>query len=774
MTTRPGNDAPTGPDDGGPVGPTDSAGRPTDDGAASSTAAGPSRPGGQSLQRWQIPALLAVLLLVAGVGVASRGVTAPRGEDAPDGVFSAARASQATEQILAEPRPVGSTANSEAHAELSQQLSALGFETASQESIGMRAIDGGGTAGYTDNLIATRPGTDPTGTIVLATHIDSVPGAPGAADAGVGLSVILETVRALGPEAQRNDLVVLLVDGEERGLLGAQAYLAEGADQLTDPVVVLNHEARGVSGRPMVTRTSGPMHAVLGAMPHPEFESFTGALFTIIPNDTDFTLYRDGGWWGMDMAIIDDAWAYHSPQDDSEHLDPGTLQHYGEMTLGLTRDLAARDLAVLGTRADRTPVQTTAPWGIVALPPLLVTIAGVLSPLAVLAAILVLRRRGSLSLRGTALGAVAGLVALALSVVGALLTWELAADANPQMLSQAMQEPVRADLFLLADILVGAVAVALCWVLARLLISRAALLAGAGLAMTVLLAVLAVPSPQLGSSVIPPVVVAAAGVLLATVLAPTPGLIVRTLALLPTGWVLGTQTSALWEFGIASSAGGLAGTTVLLLAAAGPLLLSRPGAAPSTARRARRLLMPVLPAVLTVAAVAGGTVLTLAAPEPVQEDVLARVDGRTGRTTWDVRGTTDWGRALDGTLAASDLPPPTVEIRPVGGSDPQEVKIVLVSPREAAQFDLSLDAGALGDVRIDGRPLDSAEPLATLQIVGAPQDHEVTVTATVPDDAELTVLETTYDPSLAAGWVAPGEDVSLVQPRVRIAVSEQL
>ncbi|WP_341855513.1 M28 family peptidase [Brachybacterium sp. GPGPB12] len=152
------------------------------------------------------------------------------------------------------------------------------------------------------------------------------------------------------------------------------------------PVVVLNHEARGISGRPLVARTAGPMHETLPAMPRPEYESFTDALFGVIPNDTDFTVYRDeGGWWGLDVALIGEAWAYHSPQDDAEHLDPGSLQHFGELTLSLTRELGAQDLAALeGTGEDR-PVQTTMPWGILVTPPWLVQGLGLAAPLALAA-----------------------------------------------------------------------------------------------------------------------------------------------------------------------------------------------------------------------------------------------------------------------------------------------------------------------------------------------------------------------------------------------------
>ncbi|PWH05558.1 hypothetical protein DEO23_13445 [Brachybacterium endophyticum] len=157
----------------------------------------------------------------AGRGAQRRGpgTTPPRGADGPAEAFSSSRAATAAAPIVSRPRPIGSSANDAARETLSSHLEDAGLSVREVEGMGDFAAQGEGSAGYTRSLVATRPGTDPTGTIVLATHIDSVPGAPGAADAGVGIAVILESLRALGPEAARNDLVVLLVDGEEDGLL---------------------------------------------------------------------------------------------------------------------------------------------------------------------------------------------------------------------------------------------------------------------------------------------------------------------------------------------------------------------------------------------------------------------------------------------------------------------------------------------------------------------------------------------------------------------------
>lgn len=131
--------------------------------------------------RWHAVLLLLVLLAGVVAGLVFRGVPAPRDASAPQDVFSAERAQQAVAPIVAEPRPLGSEANDRAHAELAAQLTALGFETETQEElgIGLRTGEAEASAGYVRNLIATRPGSDPTGTLVLATHIDSVPGAPG-------------------------------------------------------------------------------------------------------------------------------------------------------------------------------------------------------------------------------------------------------------------------------------------------------------------------------------------------------------------------------------------------------------------------------------------------------------------------------------------------------------------------------------------------------------------------------------------------------------------
>ena len=486
--------------------------------------------------------------------------------------------------MVEKPRPVGSPENAATRGLLSDRLENMGFDIGIHEATGARTdLNEGKTeskVGFTRNLIATRHGSDPTGTIVLATHIDSVNGAPAAADAGVGLSVILESLRALGEEAQRNDIAVLLVDGEEDGLLGSKALMDSGELDLTVPVVVLNHEARRTSGRPVITRWSGPMHAVLPVMPAPEAASFTDALFEFIPNDTDFTEYRKAGWWGMDMAITGDSWAYHTPQDDSAHLDQSTLQHYGDMTLALTRDLVDTDLGSLGEESE-APLLMTAPWGIAAFSPLVLRLLAVAAVGVVVAGIVILRRRRLVSWRSALLGAAGGILTLAVGAGLAVALWAGASAVKPDMLSVVISEPFQSLPFFLAEVAVALGAAWFAWAIMRRWLSSLAIGLGWSMCAVVLVGALTVFSPGLGGWLLLPLAIAILGLLVSILLNVSAKLGVRLrtllvgtaiLTLAPMGWVFGAQFSVLREFGITSSNGMLAGVVLLTVFAIAPVL----------------------------------------------------------------------------------------------------------------------------------------------------------------------------------------------------------
>lgn len=724
--------------------------------------------------------LLVVIVLSAVGAFASRATTEPLGAEAGQEAFSAARAIEALEPVTGEPRPIGSAVFDAAQEHLSSELEQLGFEVEIQEVLAGRSDEQEAGAAYNRNLIATRAGTDPTGTLVLATHLDSVPMAPGASDAGIGIAVILETIRALGPQAMRNDLVVLLVDGEEDGLLGAEGFVREGAEKLAEPVLVLNHEARGIGGRPMITRMDGPLHPLLEVMPRPEAESYIDALFEIIPNDTDFTVYREEGWWGMDMAIVDGSWAYHSPEDDLAHLDASTLQHYGDLTLSLSREIGERDLGALEGEAGGAPVMTTTVAGILRLPPAAVTVLGLLAPLSVLAALVVLRSRGGLRVTGTLLGALAGLLSIVGSVAAGVVLWEGARAVAPQMLSVTVGEPVHARLFFLAEIAATFAVLAVVWVLARPRVSPTALAIGAALPGATLVAALAVAAPDLGAWLVLPVAAASLGSLLALVLPGSSALVVRLLAVAPMGWTIGQQASGLMEFGIASAHGGLAGTLAIgLLAAAVLLAPGRELPHVPRARPARRaqLMIPAALLVLAVATSGIGIAVTRGSAEPVQTQVLAHVEGADGSTRWEASGAADWAGALDGTTSSSQLPGPEVEVEAPQGD---QLEVAITSARGASRVDITLGETPHGqgvgfsDIELDGVRLEGKQ-IRSISVVGVRPGQTIRLEARLAGrPGELIVSDSTFDLAEAGGYPEPPADVSVVRSMVHVRTAVDL
>jgi carboxypeptidase Q len=85
-----------------------------------------------------------------------------------------------------------------------------------------------GTTSY--NAVAEIPGADPRGEVImLGGHLDSWHAATGATDNAIGVSVMMEAariIRALGLKPRRT-IRVALWSGEEQGLLGSKAYVAQ-------------------------------------------------------------------------------------------------------------------------------------------------------------------------------------------------------------------------------------------------------------------------------------------------------------------------------------------------------------------------------------------------------------------------------------------------------------------------------------------------------------------------------------------------------------------
>ncbi|MEU5870990.1 M28 family peptidase [Glycomyces sp. NPDC047369] len=309
-------------------------------------------------------AALAVLTALALIGIANWAIDetppAPAAADAPADEFSADRAWSTVEAMAVEPHPMGTAEHDRVRDLLAADLESLGFDVEIQTELARDSGEGDALVrfGVVDNIVATLPGTDPTGTVLLTSHYDSVPSGPGAADAASGVAAIVESARALSLEGpHRNDVVVLITDGEEMGLFGAEAYARTHPAGET-PTVVFNLEARGVSGPSLMFETSVDNAALIDVFaanaPSPHGDSSAIEAYRQLPNDTDFTRFHEAGYIGLNSAFIGGASWYHTPHDDTDHLDPASLQHHGENLLGTARALAGMGLADLETGHDET------------------------------------------------------------------------------------------------------------------------------------------------------------------------------------------------------------------------------------------------------------------------------------------------------------------------------------------------------------------------------------------------------------------------------------
>lgn len=262
--------------------------------------------------------------------------------------FSAARAAEHLRAIIRVPHPIGSSANAAVREYLVAQLSSLGMVPQIFEAIGTLEDVDRVAAGETHDILGRLRGTANTRAVMLVAHYDSGYHAPGAADDGAGVAAILEAVRALraGP-ALKNDLIVLFTDGEEAGLLGAEAF-SSSHPWMKDVGLVLNFEARGNQGVSLLFETSSGnrplINEVSRAVPYPTGSSLFYALYKILPNDTDFTVFRRAKVAGLNFAFGAGFDAYHTRLDTLDNLSLASLQHHGSYALPLTRHFGDLDL----------------------------------------------------------------------------------------------------------------------------------------------------------------------------------------------------------------------------------------------------------------------------------------------------------------------------------------------------------------------------------------------------------------------------------------------
>lgn len=380
------------------------------------------------------PVTLTVLLVTAWFSSLSRTVPAPVPASAPDTVFSSGRAMSHLVRIASEAHPPGSPAHAGVREYLLGQLRALGHEPAVQTTTSATGGRASVTAATVRNILARIPGTEPGGPAVLVTaHYDSRGIALGAGDDGSGVVAILEAVRALGAgPGLRNDLIVLITDAEEPGLLGARAFVDEHP-WMADVALVVSIEMRGGGGPSMMFETGADNGWVIAAFresnPNPVANSVAYEIYRRMPNDTDFTPFKEAGRQGLNFAGVARANVYHQVYDSPENFDEGTLQHHGTQVLAMLHHFGDADLSAVD--APNVSYIALPVVGLVTYGPLWIWVLGGAAMLLWVVA-LVAGRRGGLRAGGVVAGFVASLVQLGAVAVAAYFLYGWRRGAHPE------------------------------------------------------------------------------------------------------------------------------------------------------------------------------------------------------------------------------------------------------------------------------------------------------------------------------------------------------
>ena len=299
--------------------------------------------------RWRGPTTLAFLVGLAAIASSSTGLPRPAPANAPDSVFSSSRAMSMLIEIAERPHPAGSPEHARVRSYLLERLRGLGLEPEVQTSLSAIQTANGVRTATVRNVLARLEGTASTGAVLITAHYDSRELAPGAGDDGSGVVAILEAVRALRTgEALRNDVIVLLTDAEEVGLLGARAFVDQHP-WIRDVALVLSFEMRG-GGGPSIMFESGDengwaLRALQQLDPEPGWaSSLSVEVYERMPNDTDFTPFKEAGKQGLNFAAIGNAHVYHQSTDTPANLSESTLQHHGVRALAALRHFGRADL----------------------------------------------------------------------------------------------------------------------------------------------------------------------------------------------------------------------------------------------------------------------------------------------------------------------------------------------------------------------------------------------------------------------------------------------
>jgi hypothetical protein len=682
--------------------------------------------------------------------------------DAPADQFSSARALAHLKVIAQKAHPTGSAENARVRDYLVAQLKALGLDplvqttTAASTGVRWRAA---AMAASVNNIVARLQGLSNSKAVMLTAHYDSVPTGPGASDDGSGTVTLLETVRALraGPPL-KNDVLLVITDGEELGLLGAKAFV-DAYPHLQDVGVVMNFEARGACGPAVMFETSEHngwlVRQFAKAAPHPVSSSFTYEAYKRLPNDTDLTVFKRAGLAGLNFAYTG-CWArYHTRQDSVQNLDERSLQHQGSYALALARRFGDLDL---GHTTSENAVYLSV-LGITILYSQTWVIPLIIAAVLLFAGVVALGlKKLQLTVRGVIVGAVGWLAGALLSLALSQALWALLRGSRfVSLLPYGMA--YNGDLYAVGFVALTVAAVTTLYAVLRRSTSAADLTIGALAWWTILAVVTSLDAPGASVLFVWPALVSVAALGYAFT---RQGCTAKESRFLY--WALPAIVGILVFGAIPYLLIQLAGTTAIpLLTAATALLLGFLVPQLQIILLRTRWLLPAAAAAITLAFLAAAMISSgYDASHPRADSIFYLLDAGSGKAVWvSADATPDrWtsqffaGHVVRTNLADFSIsraqsvleaeapslqltPPQVIPLDDVTVGDERSLRLLVLSPRRARVLWIVIQNAKVLKADVNGKRLPGAGRAPRggnwrLVYVGAPKEG-IVVTLTVPD-----------------------------------------
>ena len=303
--------------------------------------------------------ILSAIIALIYFGLSSVQPPAPPSEAPKADQFSLTAAQAQLEKITQDKHPIASVGHAKVREYLMAELTAMGLSP--QIHATFSSFEKGTANGQVQNIVVRLAGRhssqDQTKkAVLLLAHYDAVPTSFGASDDGVSVIAILQTLRALKAQTPlANDIIAVLSDGEEVGLLGASGF-AQSHPWMKDVGMALNFDNRGNAGPVMMFEPSAgnaKLIAGLGqAVPDVISNSLMYEVYKALPNDTDFTVFRKYGVPGLNFAMIQNISSYHTRYDRADLISPASQQQQGQMMLQLARHFGNQDLGAYQSSAN--------------------------------------------------------------------------------------------------------------------------------------------------------------------------------------------------------------------------------------------------------------------------------------------------------------------------------------------------------------------------------------------------------------------------------------